>query len=30
MAVPGVGWLAYVKDPDGNLCGLMQAASAAQ
>jgi predicted enzyme related to lactoylglutathione lyase len=24
MAVPGVGWLAYVKDPDGNLLGLMQ------
>ena len=29
MAVPGVGWLAYVKDP-GNLCGLMQADSAAR
>lgn len=24
MAVPGVGWLAYVKDPDGNILGLMQ------
>jgi len=24
MAVPGVGWLAYMKDPDGNLHGLMQ------
>lgn len=24
-AVPGVGWLAYVTDPDGNLVGLMQA-----
>ena len=24
MAVPGVGWLAYVKDLDGNLLGLMQ------
>ncbi|HUR95691.1 MAG TPA: VOC family protein [Gemmatimonadales bacterium] len=24
MAVAGVGWLAYVKDPDGNLLGLMQ------
>ena len=23
-ATPGVGWLAYVKDPDGNLIGLMQ------
>jgi predicted enzyme related to lactoylglutathione lyase len=25
MAVPGIGWLAYVKDPDGNLFGMMQA-----
>ena len=24
MPVPGVGWLAYVKDPDGNILGLMQ------
>ena len=24
MAIPGVGWLAYIKDPDGNLLGLMQ------
>jgi predicted enzyme related to lactoylglutathione lyase len=23
-AMPGVGWLAYFKDPDGNLVGLMQ------
>ena len=23
-AVPGIGWLAYVKDPDGNILGLMQ------
>ena len=30
MAVPGVGWLAYVKDPDGNICGVMQADSAAR
>lgn len=22
--VPTVGWLAYVKDPDGNLFGIMQ------
>lgn len=22
-AMPGVGWLAYVKDPDGNIVGLM-------
>lgn len=24
MPIPGVGWLAYVKDPDGNIFGLMQ------
>ena len=24
MAVPGVGWLAYCKDPDGNMIGMMQ------
>ena len=24
MAVPQIGWLAYVKDPDGNIFGLMQ------
>jgi len=24
MAVPGVGWLAYIHDPDGNLLGMMQ------
>ncbi len=23
-AVPGVGWLAYFKDPDGNVFGAMQ------
>jgi uncharacterized protein len=23
-AVPGVGWLAYIKDPDGNVLGLLQ------
>lgn len=23
-ATPGVGWLAYVTDPDGNLLGMMQ------
>jgi predicted enzyme related to lactoylglutathione lyase len=23
-AVPGVGWLAYCEDPDGNLFGMMQ------
>ena len=29
MPIPGVGWLAYVKDPDGNLLGLMQSDSSA-
>ena len=24
-AVPGVGWLAYAKDPEGNVFGMMQA-----
>lgn len=24
MPIPGVGWLAYVKDTEGNLLGLMQ------
>ncbi len=24
MAVPGVGWLAYVKDTEGNILGVMQ------
>jgi predicted enzyme related to lactoylglutathione lyase len=24
MPIPGVGWLAYVKDPNGNILGLMQ------
>jgi predicted enzyme related to lactoylglutathione lyase len=24
MAVPTVGWLAYFKDPDGNLFGMLQ------
>jgi predicted enzyme related to lactoylglutathione lyase len=24
MPVPGVGWLAYVKDPDGDMFGLLQ------
>ena len=24
MAVTGVGWLAYIKDPDGNLLGLLE------
>jgi len=24
MQVPGVGWLAYFKDPDGNFFGMIQ------
>lgn len=24
MPIPGIGWLAYVKDPDGNMFGLLQ------
>ena len=24
MPVPGIGWLAYVKDTEGNILGLMQ------
>jgi predicted enzyme related to lactoylglutathione lyase len=24
VAVPGVGWVAYIKDPEGNIFGLMQ------
>lgn len=24
MPIPGVGWLAYIKDLDGNVLGLMQ------
>jgi predicted enzyme related to lactoylglutathione lyase len=24
MAVPGIGWLCYAKDPDGNIFGMMQ------
>ncbi len=24
MAVPGIGWLAYVKDTEGNIFGMMQ------
>jgi predicted enzyme related to lactoylglutathione lyase len=27
MAIPGVGYLAYAKDPDGNIFGMLQAAS---
>jgi predicted enzyme related to lactoylglutathione lyase len=24
MPIPGVGWLAYAKDPSGNIFGIMQ------
>lgn len=24
MTVPGIGWLAYIRDPDENILGLMQ------
>jgi predicted enzyme related to lactoylglutathione lyase len=24
MGVPGVGWLAYFKDTEGNIFGIMQ------
>lgn len=24
MPIPGVGWLAYVHDPEGNILGMMQ------
>ena len=29
MAVPGIGWLAYIKDTEGNLFGIMQEDSTA-
>ncbi len=29
MAIPGVGWLAYVRDTEGNILGMMQADEAA-
>jgi len=24
IQVPGVGWLSYVKDPEGNIFGMLQ------
>lgn len=30
MPVPGVGWMAYCKDPDNNIFGIMQEDSSAQ
>lgn len=29
MPIPGIGWLAYIKDPDGNILGVMQADTSA-
>ena len=30
MPIPGVGWLAYVKDTEGNILGMMQADAGAK
>jgi predicted enzyme related to lactoylglutathione lyase len=30
MPIPGVGWLAYVKDTEGNIVGIMQSDPAAK
>ena len=30
MPIPSVGWLAYGKDPDGNLFGMMEADASAK
>ncbi len=30
MPIPGVGWLAYGKDPEGNIFGMMQADTSAK
>ena len=30
MAIPGVGWLAYASDTEGNIFGMMQADAAAK
>jgi uncharacterized protein len=29
-AIPGVGWLAYCQDPEGNVFGIMQADESAR
>ncbi len=29
MAIPGIGWLAYAKDLDGNIFGMMQSDASA-
>jgi predicted enzyme related to lactoylglutathione lyase len=30
MAIPGVGWLVYCKDTEGNIFGMMQNDPSAQ
>ena len=30
MPIPGIGWLAYVKDTEGNILGMMQRDSGAK
>ena len=30
MPIPGVGWLAYFKDPEGHIFGVMQADATAK
>jgi|APFre7841882590_1041340.scaffolds.fasta_scaffold100167_1 predicted enzyme related to lactoylglutathione lyase len=30
MAVPGVGWMAYFKDPEGNLWGIIESDESAR
>jgi len=30
MAVPGVGWMAYFKDPEGNTWGIMESDESAR
>jgi uncharacterized protein len=30
MPVAGIGWLAYILDPDGNILGIMQPDPAAK
>jgi hypothetical protein len=30
MAIPGVGWLAYCKDPEGNIFGMMESDATAK
>ena len=30
MPIPGVGWLAYFKDPEGHIFGAMQADATAK